>query len=216
SRPFQLDCVPRKVFQSNSTSSPSAAKKPSCMATKSLRPMPLGATFTRFKFSAMANLPCSVVGAGYIIAMPEKRSFCYGNYAGTGMVAGGGHGSRRPRAVVPVSALHYGFKIEIAADAPAGRARGHQKGRIMKLKLMLAAAVILALPLAAQAQKKPTKADAKKDTKKAEEIGQKMDAMGKQLGPEYAALMDSMQNLNEKEADAIGKAMEPLDKLCGK
>ena len=89
----------------------------------------------------------------------------------------------------------------------------------MKLKLMLAAAVILALPLAAQAQKKPTKADAdkvvklisadkaktkiycdlaklgdeaqqadeKKDTKKAEEIGQKMDAMGKQLGPEYAA-----------------------------
>jgi len=147
-----------------------------------------------------------------------------------------------------VPALHYGFKIEIAADAPAGRARGHQKGRIMKLKLMLAAAVILALPLAAQAQKKPTKADAdkvvklisadkaktkiycdlaklgdeaqqadeKKDTKKAEEIGQKMDAMGKQLGPEYAALMDSMQNLNEKEADAIGKAMEPLDKLCGK
>jgi len=196
----------------------------------------------------MANLPCPVVGAGYIIAMPEKRSFCYGNYAGTGMVAGGGHRSRRPRAVVPVSALHYGFKIEIAADAPAGRARGHQKGRIMKLKLMLAAAVILALPLAAQAQKKPTKADAdkvvklisadkaktkiycdlaklgdeaqqadeKKDTKKAEEIGKKMDAMGKQLGPEYAALMDSMQNLNEKEADAIGKAMEPLDKLCGK
>ena len=109
----------------------------------------------------------------------------------------------------------------------------------MKLKLMLAAAVILALPLAAQAQKKPTKADAdkaktktycdlaklgdeaqqadeKKDTKKAEEISKKMDAMGKQLGPEYAALMDSMQNLNEKEADAIGKAMEPLDKLCGK
>ena len=32
-----------------------------------------------------------------------------------------------------------------------------------------------------------------------------MDAMGKQLGPEYAAFMDSMQNLNEKEADAIGK-----------
>ena len=59
-------------------------------------------------------------------------------------------------------------------------------------------------------------ADEKKDTKKAEEIGKKMDAMGKQLGPEYAALMDSMQNLNEKEADAIGKAMEPLDKLCGK
>src|SRR5215813_14090369 len=56
SRPFQLDCVPRKVFQSNSTSSPSAAKKPSCIATKSLRPMPLGATLTRFKLLAIANL----------------------------------------------------------------------------------------------------------------------------------------------------------------
>jgi hypothetical protein len=209
----------------------------------------LGATFTRFKFSAMANLPCPVVGAGYIIAAPEKRSFCL-----WGLCRNRHGGGRRPqvapgaRGVVPLPALHYGFKTEIAADAPACQARGHQKGRIMKLKLMLTAAVIMALPLAAQAQKKPTKADAdkvvklisadkaktktycdlaklgdeaqqadeKKDTKKAEEIGKKMDAMGKQLGPEYAALMDSMQNLNEKEADAIGKAMEPLDKLCGK
>ena len=54
--PFQLDCVPRNVFQSNSTSSPSAAKKPSCFATKSLRPMPLGATLTRFRLLAIANL----------------------------------------------------------------------------------------------------------------------------------------------------------------
>src|SRR5215475_1795491 len=68
--PFQLDCVPRKVFQSNSTSRPSAAKKPSCIATKSLRPMPLGATLTCFRLGAMAksswldfvdlNLPPSV------------------------------------------------------------------------------------------------------------------------------------------------------------
>src|SRR5262245_32952122 len=42
--PFQLDCVPRKVFQSNSTSRPSAWKKPSSSATKSLRPIPFGAT----------------------------------------------------------------------------------------------------------------------------------------------------------------------------
>src|SRR5215510_7280842 len=42
--PFQLDCVPRKVFQSNSTSSPSALKKPSSNATKSFRPIPFGAT----------------------------------------------------------------------------------------------------------------------------------------------------------------------------
>src|SRR5215471_1748569 len=70
SRPFQLDCVPRNVFQSNSTSRPSATKKPSCIATKSLRPMPLGATLTCFRLGAMAksswldfvdlNLPPSV------------------------------------------------------------------------------------------------------------------------------------------------------------
>src|SRR5262252_2728543 len=56
SSPFQLDCVPRKVFQSNSTSRPSAAKKSSCMATKSLSPMPLGAILTRVT-SAMAYPP---------------------------------------------------------------------------------------------------------------------------------------------------------------
>ena len=167
--------------------------------------MPLGATFTRFKFSAMANLPCPVVerrihhrdaGEAIILfmgTMPEQAW-----WRAAPQVAPAARG------VVPLPALHYGFKTEIAADAPAGEARGHQKGRIMKLKLMLAAAVILALPLAAQAQKKPTKADAdkvvklisadkaktktycdlaklgdeaqqadeKKDTKKAEEIGQ--------------------------------------------
>src|SRR5215510_3900235 len=42
--PFQLDCVPRNVCQSNSTSSPSVRKKPSSSATKSLRPIPFGAT----------------------------------------------------------------------------------------------------------------------------------------------------------------------------
>src|SRR3954468_4067595 len=42
----QRDCVPRKVLTSHSTSMPSAAKKPSFSATKSLRPIPLGATRT--------------------------------------------------------------------------------------------------------------------------------------------------------------------------
>src|SRR5438874_6832806 len=46
SEPFQLACVPRKVFMSHSTSMPSAAKKPSSFATKSFRPIPLGATRT--------------------------------------------------------------------------------------------------------------------------------------------------------------------------
>lgn len=119
----------------------------------------------------------------------------------------------------------------------------------MKLKLILAVAVIAVLPLSAQAQgKKPTKADVekvvkaisadkgkvktycdiaklgeeaaqadqKKDTKKAEEASKKMDAMGKQLGPEYVALMDSMQSLSEKEADAMAASFEPLDKQCAK
>src|SRR5262245_42119624 len=42
--PFQVDCVPRKVFQSNSTSSPSSLKNSCSRATKSFRPIPFGAT----------------------------------------------------------------------------------------------------------------------------------------------------------------------------
>src|SRR5215467_10257561 len=45
-KPFQLLCVPRKMLISNSTSRPSSANKPSCMATKSFNPMPFGATET--------------------------------------------------------------------------------------------------------------------------------------------------------------------------
>src|SRR5262245_47747790 len=52
---FQLDWVPLKVFQSSSTSRPSAAKKPSSKATKSLRPMPFGATFTRVRPAVPSN-----------------------------------------------------------------------------------------------------------------------------------------------------------------
>jgi hypothetical protein len=57
-------------------------------------------------------------------------------------------------------------------------------------------------------------AEQKKDDKKMEEIGKKMDEMSQQLGPEYVALMDSMENLSEKEAEAIGTVLERLDKLC--
>src|SRR3954469_15336406 len=46
----QRDLVPRNVLTSHSTSMPSAAKKPSFSATKSLRPMPLGATRTFFMY----------------------------------------------------------------------------------------------------------------------------------------------------------------------
>ena len=118
----------------------------------------------------------------------------------------------------------------------------------MKLTLILTVAAVALLPVAAQAQKKPTKADAdkvvkmisadkaklatycklaklgdeqaqaeeKKDTKKADDLMKQMDDLSKQLGPEYVALNDGLQNLNEKEAEDIGKAMEPLDNQCGK
>src|SRR4051812_26438384 len=53
------DCVPRKVLTSHSTSMPSAAKKPSASATKSLMPMPLGATRTFLITSSYQNTTTS-------------------------------------------------------------------------------------------------------------------------------------------------------------
>jgi len=61
-------------------------------------------------------------------------------------------------------------------------------------------------------------ADQKKDTKKVDELSQKMDDMSKQLGPEYVSLMDGLQAMNadSKEAQDIGDVLDGLDKLCGK
>src|SRR5450759_4251178 len=39
-------------------------------------------------------------------------------------------------------------------------------------------------------------ANEKKDTKKADELSQKMDELSAKLGPEYAALMDGMQDMD--------------------
>jgi ABC-type transporter Mla subunit MlaD len=121
----------------------------------------------------------------------------------------------------------------------------------MKLKLVVAVAAIVALPLCAQAQKaKVTKADAqkvvkiisadkaktqtycdmaklgdqieqadqKKDTKKVDELSKKMDEMTQKLGPEYASLMEGLQDMdaNSKAGKDIGEVLEGLDKLCGK
>lgn len=57
-----------------------------------------------------------------------------------------------------------------------------------------------------------------KDTKKNEELSQKAEALNKQVGPEYNALMDSLQDVDEKspEGEAIGKTLDELDKLCEK
>jgi hypothetical protein len=60
-------------------------------------------------------------------------------------------------------------------------------------------------------------AEQKKDNKKLDELAKKMDDMGKQLGPEYVALMQGMQDIDpdSKESKDIGEVLEGLDKLCG-
>ena len=61
-------------------------------------------------------------------------------------------------------------------------------------------------------------ADEKKDVKKTEELSQQIDALGKKLGPEYAALMDGLQEVDPESEDGkkIGLMFEPLHKLCAK
>ena len=61
-------------------------------------------------------------------------------------------------------------------------------------------------------------ADQKKDTKKVEELAQKADEMGAKLGPEYVALIDGLQEMdqNSKDGQEIGTMLEALDKLCAK
>jgi ABC-type transporter Mla subunit MlaD len=61
-------------------------------------------------------------------------------------------------------------------------------------------------------------ADQKKDTKKVEALSKQMDDMSAKLGPEYAALMDGMQDMdaNSKVGKDIGATLETLDALCAK
>jgi phage-related minor tail protein len=61
-------------------------------------------------------------------------------------------------------------------------------------------------------------ANDKKDIKKTEELSQQIDALGEKLGPEYAALMDGLQEVDPESEDGkkIGLMFEPLDKLCAK
>jgi len=60
-------------------------------------------------------------------------------------------------------------------------------------------------------------ADQKKDTKKVDELSDKMDNMSKQLGPDYIKFTEGLQALDQdsKEAQAIGAVLEGLDKQCG-
>jgi len=61
-------------------------------------------------------------------------------------------------------------------------------------------------------------AEQKKDIKKIDELNQKMEELATKLGPDYAALMDGLQDIdpNSKDAQEIGSMLEALDKSCAK
>jgi len=61
-------------------------------------------------------------------------------------------------------------------------------------------------------------AEQKKDMNKIDELNKRMDEMATKLGPEYVALMTSLEDIdpNSKEALEISSALETLNKLCTK
>jgi hypothetical protein len=162
------------------------------------------------------------------------------------------HHRRKGRIACAPAGAHFATQLTAKIGGVAVLAPHQAQGASMKLKLLVAALVVL--PLCAQAQPnkapKATKADAqkvvklisgdqaktkiycdmaklsdeaqaadeKKDTKKVEELSKKIDEMSAQLGPEYAALMDGLDNMdpNSKAVADINTELEALDKLCGK
>jgi hypothetical protein len=58
----------------------------------------------------------------------------------------------------------------------------------------------------------------KNDTKKVDELNQKMDDLAKKLGPEYNAMMAALQDtdMESEDGQAIGSTLETLDKSCPK
>ena len=60
-------------------------------------------------------------------------------------------------------------------------------------------------------------ANAKNDSKKVDELSLKADELGKKLGPEYAALMDGIQDVDpsSETGQEIVSTMQALDKMCG-
>ena len=57
-----------------------------------------------------------------------------------------------------------------------------------------------------------------KDTKKADELYQKVDELATKLGPAYIALMDGLQDMDpdSEEGKEIGSTLDGLNKLCAK
>jgi len=61
-------------------------------------------------------------------------------------------------------------------------------------------------------------AEQKKDMNKIDELNKRMDEMATKLGPEYAALLTRLEEIDPDSPEAleIGSALETLDKLCAK
>jgi len=61
-------------------------------------------------------------------------------------------------------------------------------------------------------------AEQKKDMKKIDELNQKMGELATKLGPEYASLMEGMQDMdpNSKDAQEIGSMLDTLENSCPK
>jgi len=59
-------------------------------------------------------------------------------------------------------------------------------------------------------------ADAKHDNKTLEALSQKVDALAQTLGPDYIALMEGLDQIDEDspEGKAIATAFDPLDDKC--
>jgi len=56
----------------------------------------------------------------------------------------------------------------------------------------------------------------RKDTRTTDELHRKIDELGRKLGPEYAALMDGIQDVDPESEDGqqISSTIQALDKLC--
>jgi hypothetical protein len=113
----------------------------------------------------------------------------------------------------------------------------------VNLRLMVTILVIAAAPICAQAQdaqkvlkiissdKAKTRiycdmaklgdqmeqANEKGDSKKFDELFQRMYELGKKLGPEYAALIDGLQDIDPESevGQQISSTLDALDNLCG-
>jgi hypothetical protein len=60
--------------------------------------------------------------------------------------------------------------------------------------------------------------DEEQDSKRAEELSQKIDELEQKLGPEFSALLDDLNDIDPDSQDGqeIGSIFETLDRLCEK